>query len=212
MSTLEEVTGPHACLLPTSRMSPPLLTRTRLFVNVKNWLKNLPANARDPGLIPVLGNSPGEGNGTPLQYPCLENSMDRGAWRATVHGVAKSQTGLSDLHFYFQAVLRFPSREGHPGEARWPVFSEEAVGGESWTLTCWDWHGIPVGTSWGGVVSGERTLWGLKCQWVLCDVPQHPPEGPCPPLSTAGHTSRPELGRVWMQYSQQKTRGLDPPS
>ena len=43
-----------------------------------------------------LKEGPGEGNGSPLQYSCLENPMDRGAWRATVHGVAKSQTGLSD--------------------------------------------------------------------------------------------------------------------
>ena len=49
-------------------------------------------NAGGPGLIPGLGRSPGEGNGNPLQYSCLENSMDRGAWRATVHGVTKSQT------------------------------------------------------------------------------------------------------------------------
>ena len=49
-------------------------------------------NARDPGLIPGLGRSPGEGNGFPFQYSCLENSMDRGAWEATAHGVAKSQT------------------------------------------------------------------------------------------------------------------------
>ena len=49
-------------------------------------------NAGDPGSIPGLGRSPGEGNGNPLQYSCLKNSMDRrGAWRATVHGVAKSQ-------------------------------------------------------------------------------------------------------------------------
>ena len=52
--------------------------------------------AGDLGLIPVLGRSPGKGNGNPLQHSCLENSMDKGAWRATVHGVAKSQTGLSD--------------------------------------------------------------------------------------------------------------------
>ena len=52
-------------------------------------VKNLPANAGDTGLIPGLGRSPGEGNGNPLQYFCLENSMDRGAWQATVHGVAK---------------------------------------------------------------------------------------------------------------------------
>jgi len=46
----------------------------------------------DPGLIPGLGRSPGEVNSNPLQYSCLENSMDRGVWQATVHGIAKSQT------------------------------------------------------------------------------------------------------------------------
>ena len=54
-------------------------------------------SAGDPGLIPGLGRSPGEGNGNPLQYSCLENSMDRGAWQATVHGVAQSGTRLSDF-------------------------------------------------------------------------------------------------------------------
>ena len=49
-------------------------------------------NAGDPGSIPGSGRSPGEGNGNPLQYYCLENPMDGGAWWATVHGVAKSQT------------------------------------------------------------------------------------------------------------------------
>ena len=52
-------------------------------------VENPPANAGDLGPIPGLGRSPGEGNGYPLQYSCLENSMDRGAWQATVHGVAK---------------------------------------------------------------------------------------------------------------------------
>ena len=55
-------------------------------------IKNPPANAgdiRDTGSIPGLGRSPREGHGNPLQYSCLENPMDRGAWRATVHGVAK---------------------------------------------------------------------------------------------------------------------------
>ena len=52
-------------------------------------VKNLPANAGDAGSIPGSGKSPGEGNDKPLQYSCLGNSMDRGAWWATVHGVAK---------------------------------------------------------------------------------------------------------------------------
>ena len=54
-------------------------------------------NAGDLGSIPGLGRSPGEGNGNPLQYACLENPMDRGAWQATVHGVAKSWTRLSNF-------------------------------------------------------------------------------------------------------------------
>ena len=58
-------------------------------------VKNSPANAgdvRDAGSIPGLGRSPREGNGNPLQYSCLKNSIDRGAWQATVHGVANSWT------------------------------------------------------------------------------------------------------------------------
>ena len=55
-------------------------------------VKNLPANAGDADSIPGWGRSPGEGNGNLLQYSCLENSMDRGAWQITVHGVAKSWT------------------------------------------------------------------------------------------------------------------------
>ena len=58
-------------------------------------VKNLPASAgdiRNAGSIPGLGRSPGRAHGNPLQYSCLENRIDRGAWRATVHGVAKSRT------------------------------------------------------------------------------------------------------------------------
>ena len=55
-------------------------------------VKNLPANAGDAGSIPGSGRSPGGGNGKPLWYSCLENPMDRGAWRAIVHGVTKSNT------------------------------------------------------------------------------------------------------------------------
>ena len=62
---------------------------------VELMVKNLPAHAgdaKDVGSIPGSGKSPGAGNGNPLQYSCLENSMERGAWQATVHGVAKNRT------------------------------------------------------------------------------------------------------------------------
>ena len=75
-------------------------------------------NEGDPGSIPGLGRSPGEGNGNPLQYSCLENPMDGGAWLATVHGVAKSWTRLSDFTItitmsswpiYFFIIIYCPS-------------------------------------------------------------------------------------------------------
>ena len=78
------------CSLPGSCFS--VLLRER-----SGKKKNLSANAedaRDVGLIPELGRSSGVGNGSPLQYFYLENSMDRGAWQVTVHGVTKSQTQL----------------------------------------------------------------------------------------------------------------------
>ena len=59
-------------------------------------VKNPPAHAGDLGSIPGSGRSPGDGNGNPLQYSCLENPMDRGAWWATVNEVAKDWTHLSD--------------------------------------------------------------------------------------------------------------------
>ena len=62
--------------------------------------KESACNAGDPGSIPESGRSPGEEKGNPLQYPCLENSMDRGVWWAIVHGVPKSWTLLSDFHFH----------------------------------------------------------------------------------------------------------------
>ena len=55
-------------------------------------VKNLKRDLRDSSLIPGSGGSPGEGHGNPLQYSCLENPMDREAWQATIHGVAKSRT------------------------------------------------------------------------------------------------------------------------
>ena len=67
------------------------------FVSVSDG-KESACSAKDPGLIPGSGRSPREGNGNPLQYSCLENPMDRGAWWGIVHGVAKSRTRLSDSH------------------------------------------------------------------------------------------------------------------
>ena len=58
-------------------------------------------NVGDPGSIPGLGRSPGEGNGNLLQYSCLANSMDRGTWWATVLGITRSQKGLSNITFTF---------------------------------------------------------------------------------------------------------------
>ena len=68
-------------------------------------VKNLPANAGDVGLIPGSGISPGEGNGSPLQYSCLENTMDRGAWWATAHGVTEESDTTERLHFHFISAI-----------------------------------------------------------------------------------------------------------
>ena len=93
-------------------------------------VKNLPANAGDAGSIPESGRSPGEGNGNPLQYSCLGNLMDRGAWRATVHGVAKSWTQLSYFHFHWDIkytnihIIEIP--EGEEREAE-NIFEDKQV-------------------------------------------------------------------------------------
>ena len=78
-------------------------------------VKNPPAKAgdvKDTGLISGLGRSPREGNGNPLQYSCLENPMDRGAWQATAHRVAKSWTRLKQLRMYMHGMwdLVYPAR------------------------------------------------------------------------------------------------------
>ena len=69
-------------------------------------VKNPPANAGDMGSISGFGRPPGGGHGNPLQSSCLENPMDRGAWQATVHGVARSQTRLRDFTFTFHGCFR----------------------------------------------------------------------------------------------------------
>ena len=82
------------------------------------WLDWTELNAGDVGVSPGLGRSPGRGNGNPLQYTCLENPMDRGTWRATVHGVTKCQTLLKRLsthtHHGSMARTRFGAESHAP--------------------------------------------------------------------------------------------------
>ena len=73
-----------------------LFDRLTCFLLRSSLIKHLPANVGDMGSIPGLGRFSGEGNGNPLQYSCLENPIDKGASQATVHGVANSQTRLSN--------------------------------------------------------------------------------------------------------------------
>ena len=68
-------------------------------------VKHPPANVGDTGLIPGSGRFPGEGNGNPFQDSCLENSMDRGIWQDTVHGVAKIQTRLTLSVSYLTEII-----------------------------------------------------------------------------------------------------------
>ena len=78
------------------------------------FVRNLPSNAgdiRDTGSVPGSGRFPGGGNGSPLQYSCLENPMDRGAWRAMVHGIAKSQTWLKWCHMVMYGVNNLSNHE-----------------------------------------------------------------------------------------------------
>ena len=79
---------------------------------VTGTVKNLPEMQEAWVPHPGQGRSPGEGNGYPLQYSCLENSMDRGSLWATFHGVTNSQTQLSDEHFHFKG-LTVPMMAGH---------------------------------------------------------------------------------------------------
>ena len=86
-------------------------------------------NAGDLGSIPGSGRSPGEGNGTPLQYYCLENPMDGGAWWAAVHGVAKSRTPLSDFTFTFHFHALEKEMATHSSVLAWRIPGTGEPGG-----------------------------------------------------------------------------------
>ena len=111
--------SPAQCTLRLKTGKPDVLWSMGLQIVIHDWVTEKQENTlgfpggasgkeltcqcrrlRDTGSIPGLGRSPGEGQGNPLQYSCLENPMDRGAWWATVHGAAKSQTQLKQLSMY----------------------------------------------------------------------------------------------------------------
>ena len=107
--------------------------------------KESACNLGDPGSILRLGRSPGEGNGYPLQFSCLENSMDRGAWWVTVHGVTKSRTRLS----YFPLTFMHWRRKWQPT----PVFLPgESQGREPGGLPSMGSHSVER--------SGKYGQWG----------------------------------------------------
>ena len=90
-------------------------------------------SAGDIGLIPGPGRSPGEGNGNPLQYSCLENPMDGGAWQATVHGLAKSRTWLSNFTFFLSVVFPVVMY----GCESWTIKKAEHQRIHAFELWCW---------------------------------------------------------------------------
>ena len=91
-------------------------------------------NAGDLGLIPVSGRSPGERNGNPLQYSCLENPMNRGAWQVIVHGVTKSQTWLSDFTFFH---FHFSQDRGLQSRSFWTHLVHMILNRVFWILKKW---------------------------------------------------------------------------
>ena len=94
----------------------------------------LPANARNQCLIPGSERSPGEGNGNPLQYSCLENPMKRGDWKAVVHGVAKRHDWMTECKSYFRHNC-----DGFSSSHIWMWLKESLLVGlkESWAQKNW---------------------------------------------------------------------------
>ena len=144
-------------------------------------------NAGDPGSIPGLGRYPGEGNGNPLQYSCLENPMDGGAWLATVHGVAKSWTWLTEQLYYlltevFEARIKWfaiPCPVDH-------VLSELS------TMTHWSW--VPC-MAWLVDSLSYTRLWSMWSVWLaFCDYGF--PFGGCGIMDLASWWERLAVGKI----------------
>ena len=128
-------------------------------------IKNLPANpgdARDASLIPGSGRFPGEGNGNPLQYSWLENSMERGAWQATVHKVAKSWHNLGNEQQQQQEFMTHDHCSNSYTYRKWKSESEVA----QWCLTFCDPMDCSLsGVSVHGIFPGKNT--GVGCHFLL---------------------------------------------
>ena len=133
-------------------------------------VKNLPANAGEVGSIPGSGRSPGEGNGNPLQYSCLENSMDRRTWWVRIHGVGKSQRWLNTLKSkegndkYWQAWEKLES-SFHAGETikhvNWQTCSTGEGNGSPLQYSCLE-NSIDRRTWWAtvhGIAESDTTEW-----------------------------------------------------
>ena len=115
------IDGQHPSLpqLPASKIKETFLFPPKTCV--AQMVNNLLANAGDEGSIPGSGRPSGEGHGNPLQYSCLENSMDREAWRATVRGVAKSRMQLSNFTFTFHFHALEKDTATHSSVLAWRI-------------------------------------------------------------------------------------------
>ena len=137
-------------------------------------VKNLPANAGgvgDPGSIPGLGRSPGGGNGNLLQYSCLENPMDRGAWQATVHGVPKSQTLLSD--WAYTHTQRAITNQLGVKEYCLNKLRELVMDREAW---CAAVHGVTKSRTWQSAWTEWNWIgrWAMNMKWKLTKLCKWP--------------------------------------
>jgi len=125
-------------------------------------------NAGDPGSIPESGRSPGEGNGTPIQYSCLENPMDGGAWEAAVHGVAKSQTRLNGFTFTFHFDALEEEMATHSSVLAWRIPGTGEPGG----LLSMGSH--RVGHDWSDLAAAATAYTvGGNAKWCRCYVEHH---------------------------------------
>ena len=110
--------------------------------------KESTCNEGDLGSIPGLGRSPGKGKGYPLQYSCLENSMDRGTWQATVHGVAKSWIQLSDFTFTFHFHALEKAMATLSSVLAWRIPGTEELLSMGWHRVGHKWHDLAAAAAY----------------------------------------------------------------